>query len=179
MKKYDGMTFRKEGDTTYCSFNLEEALNQDNPRNIFLNGQLYIEAECDRIIDTFFQTSDGCKNACLTNFLKSKYCRFDTKIAWLTMLKKLDSEKGVVDVVDKKIIAALNSIACVRNSFHHYLIYEDALRNVKKATSKLHTKKLSDIEDIDELINCFKKEVTFVYSEIRKLLKKEIERAKN
>ena len=50
IKNYDGITEKKDGSITSCSFNIHEALKNENPRNIFLNGQLYVEMICDSIL---------------------------------------------------------------------------------------------------------------------------------
>jgi len=57
--------------------NIYDALKDKNPRNVFLNGQLYIEDRLDRLISGYF----GCDNIKLSgenvDCLCSTNCKFN------------------------------------------------------------------------------------------------------
>src|SRR3989344_6693526 len=66
--------------------NVYEALEDKNPRNVFLNGQLYVEDRVDKIISGYFGHDNSIRHSSILKFLKSEYCDFLSKIKFLSML---------------------------------------------------------------------------------------------
>jgi hypothetical protein len=131
--KYDGLTIQEDEESRTVYFNIDEALSQKNPRNTFLNGQLFIEMVCDRIITKYFckgiTGSDNRRRTVFSDFLKSRDVNFFMKI---NLLKKLEiyKEGKLGKLIDKKIITSLKSIGAVRNAFQHNLQHGDALNSL-------------------------------------------------
>ena len=113
--------------------NIYDALKDKNPRNVFLNGQLYIEDRLDRLISGYFGCDNNIRQSSILNFLKSRYCDFDSKIEWLFMLIGRDevNSKGerkiTMFVENKDIKSSLRAIGAVRNAFQHNLDQWEAL----------------------------------------------------
>ena len=154
--------------------NVYEALEDKNPRNVFLNGQLYVEDRVDTIISFYFGYDNSIRHSSILKFLKSRYCDFISKIEFLSMLINTykSDDKGKNDVVpfveNKKIISSLKTIGDVRNAFQHNLIFEGAFVNAIKEgkTFKLTNKKLKSCKNIQELVDIFKEEVILLVKEL-------------
>jgi len=161
--------------------NIYEALEEKNPRNVFLNGQLYIEDRVDTIISMYFGHDNSIRHSSILDFLKSENCDFISKIKWLSMLIrenkiKLDGKREVIKFVENgKIISSLRTIGEVRNAFQHNLIFEEAFRNAIKdgRTFKLIDKKLDTCQDINELVKMFKEEAILLVGELDKIMLKD------
>ncbi|PIN89018.1 hypothetical protein COU60_05075 [Candidatus Pacearchaeota archaeon CG10_big_fil_rev_8_21_14_0_10_34_76] len=173
-KGYDGVTKVQTPDGEIITFlNIYEALEQDNPRNIFLNGQLYVENRLDTIISMYFGYDNNIRHASILNFLKSRYCDFFSKIKLLSMLiNKYDGKIEVLLIENKDVISSLQTIGEIRNSFQHNLIFEEAIKNSIKdgRTFKLTGKKLDTCENLNGLIEAFKKEVIRLTEELDKII---------
>lgn len=173
-KGYDGVTKVKTPDGEIITFlNIYEALEQDNPRNIFLNGQLYVENRLDTIISMYFGYDNNIRHASILNFLKSRYCDFFSKIKLLSMLiNKYDGKNEVPLIENKDVISSLQTIGEIRNSFQHNLIFEEAIKNSIKdgRTFKLTGRKLDTCGNLNGLIEAFKKEVIKLTEELDKII---------
>src|SRR3989344_2212400 len=139
-KSFDGVTRVQTPNGTQITFlNVYEAIEQENPRNVFLNGQLYVEDRLDTIISMYFGYDNSLRHSSILKFLKSRHCDFFSKTQFLFMLintYKIDREgkQEIVNFIENgKIISSLQTIGAVRNSFQHNLVYEDAFRNAIKA----------------------------------------------
>ena len=162
-------------------FNVYEALEEKNPRNVFLNGQLYIEDRVDMIISGYFGHDNNIRQDSILKFLKSEDCDFFAKIKFLSMLintYKLDNEgkkEAVSFVENRKIISSLRTIGEVRNSFQHNLVFEEAFINAVKdgRTFKLIDKRLDTCSNIRNLVDMFKEEAILLVSELDKIILKE------
>ncbi len=160
------------------SFNVYEALEEKNPRNVFLNGQLYVEDRVDFILSWYFGYDNSVRLNSIIQFLKSEYCSFISKIKFLSMLVHTDkiNEEGKREVVqfisNKKIISSLITIGEVRNSFQHNLVLQEAFNNAIKGGKKfsLTGKKLDLSNDLNGLVNMFKEEVILLVKELDNLM---------
>lgn len=161
--------------------NVYEALEDKNPRNTFLNGQLYVEDRIDTIISGYFGHDNSIRHSSILKFLKSEYCDFLSKIKLLSMLINIykDNHEGKKEEVpfieDKNIIASLRTIGEVRNSFQHNLVFEEAFVNAIKdgKTFKLTNKRLDTCKSIQDLVNMFKEETILLVGELDKIILKE------
>ena len=161
--------------------NIYEALEEKNPRNVFLNGQLYIEDRVDMIISGYFGHDNSIRHSSILKFLKSEHCDFFSKIKFLSMLinaykKNNKGKKEVVPFIDnKKIISSLRTIGEVRNSFQHNLVFEEAFINAIKngKTFKLTNKRLDTCKSIQDLVDMFKEEAILLVDELDKIILKE------
>ncbi|MBI2044137.1 hypothetical protein HYT24_02115 [Candidatus Pacearchaeota archaeon] len=155
-------------------FNVYEALEDKNPRNVFLNGQLYVEDRVDAILSWYFGYDNSVRHSSIIKFLKSEYCSFISKIRFLSMLIHTDkpNNKGNREVIpfinNKKIISGLITIGEVRNSFQHNLVLQEAFNNVIKDGRKfsLIDKRLDSCKDLNDLVGIFKEEVILLVKEI-------------
>ncbi len=182
IENIDGITriFTNKG-INITFLNVYEALEDKNPRNVFLNGQLYIEDRVDTIISGYFGHDNSIRHSSILRFLKSEYCDFLSKIKLLSMLintykDNLEGKKEEVSFIeDKKIISSLRTIGEVRNSFQHNLIFEEAFVNAIKdgRTFKLTNKRLDTCKSIQDLVNIFKEEVILLVGELDKIILKE------
>jgi hypothetical protein len=161
--------------------NIYEALENENPRNVFLNGQLYIEDRVDIIISGYFGYDNSIRHSSISKFLKSKHCDFFSKIRFLSMLinKYQEDNEGKKEempfIENKKIISSLETIGAIRNSFQHYLFFEEAFINAINdgKTFKLINKKLNICKNIQELVSVFKEEAILLVNELDKIILKE------
>jgi len=161
--------------------NIYEALEEKNPRNVFLNGQLYIEDRLDTILSMYFGYDNSIRHSSILKFLKSENCDFISKIKFLSMLinKYKEDDKGekeeVLFIENKKIIPSLRTIGEVRNSFQHNLVFEEAFINAIKdgRTFKLTNKRLDTSKSIQGLVDIFKKEAILLVDELDKIVLKE------
>ncbi len=174
IKKYDGLTIKKTGKYMFIGFNIDEALKQKNPRNVFLNGHLYIEFFCDAIIKYYFDIDNKIKDKVFSDFLESGNCSFSLKIWFMDKLMKYDENNLLSPerLIDKKIINSLHAISEVRNSFQHNLNLDMAFEKLVKKSDRKFTfirKKLSQYKELDKLIEDFKKEVKELYNELEKI----------
>ena len=76
--------------------NIYEALEEKNPRNVFLNGQLYIEDRVDTIISMYFGHDNSIRHSSILDFLKSENCDFISKIKFcgLFIFRKAQFKNG-------------------------------------------------------------------------------------
>ena len=161
--------------------NVYEALEDKNPRNVFLNGQLYVEDRVDKIISGYFGHDNSIRYSSILKFLKSEYCDFLSKIKFLSMLintykENPEGKKEEVSFIeDKNIVASLRTIGEIRNSFQHNLIFEEAFANSIKdgRTFKLVNKRLDSCKSIQDLVNIFKEETILLIAELDKIILKE------
>lgn len=161
--------------------NIYEALEEKNPRNVFLNGQLYIEDRVDVILSGYFGYDNSIRYSSILKFLKSEHCDFFSKIKFLSMLVntyKEDNQGGKEEVPfieNKEIISSLRTIGEVRNSFQHNLIFEEAFINAIKdgKTFKLTNKRLDTCKSIQDLVDIFKEEVILLVDKLDKITIKE------
>jgi hypothetical protein len=174
MKKYDGMTIINDSGIKTVFYDITEALNIKDPRNVFLNGQLFIELQCDGILTEYFckgETGyDNRRRSLFSNFLKSKEMSYYTKIKLLKELEILENNQ-MKKIIDKKIYTSLKAIGAVRNAFQHNLEYEEALKSLTgdKFVFLLENKKLSDYEDVEQLRYDFTVETSSLYSSLHDL----------
>src|SRR3989344_4773638 len=179
IESYDGVTkvlTNKGIEVTFL--NVYEALEQKNPRNVFLSGQLYIEDRLDTIISMYFGHDNSICHSSILKFLKSRHCDFFSKIKFLSMLINTykPNQKGkpeeVYFVENKKIISSLQTIGEVRNSFQHNLVYEKAFQNSIKDGSKFifMDKKLDTCDNLADLVKIFKEEVVLLTGELDKII---------
>ncbi|MBS3094349.1 hypothetical protein J4474_01655 [Candidatus Pacearchaeota archaeon] len=181
IKSYDGVTKIITNTGVEVTFlNIYEALEQENPRNVFLSGQLYIEDRLDTIISMYFGDDNNIRHSSILKFLKSRYCDFFSKIQFLSMLiekyKIVDGKQEIVNFIEnKKIISGLKTIGEVRNSFQHNLVYGEAFKNVIKGGHKFIfiDKKLDTCNDLKDLVKSFKEEVILLVGELDKVMIKE------
>ena len=182
IESYDGVTKVLTNKGIEITFlNIYEALEQKNPRNVFLSGQLYIEDRLDTVISMYFGYDNSIRHSSILQFLKSKYCDFFSKTRFLSMLintYKIDREgkQEIINFIENgKIISSLQTIGAVRNSFQHNLVYEDAFRNAIKDGSKfiLIDKKLDTCNSLDDLVKSFKEEIILLTAELDKIILKE------
>jgi len=157
-----------------------KALEEKNPRNVFLNGQLYIEDRVDVIISGYFGYDNSIRHSSILKFLKSEHCDFFSKIKFLSMLIKKyqdnnERKEEVPFIENKKIISSLRTIGEVRNSFQHNLVFEEAFINAIKDGKifKLTNKRLDTSKSIQDLVDIFKKEVILLVDELDKIILKE------
>jgi len=157
--------------------NIYEALKEKNPRNVFLNGQLYIEDRVDTIISGYFGHDNSICHSSILKFLKSKHCDFFSKINFLSMLiNKYEGGKEEIPFIEnKEVISSLRTIGEVRNSFQHNLVFEEAFINAIKdgKTFKLTNKRLDSSKSIQDLVNIFKEEVILLVDKLDKIIIKE------
>ena len=183
--KYDGITITSDGQFKFVSYDISEALNQDNPRNAFLNGQLFIEMQCDLLLVQYFckgnTGTDNRRRTLFSNFLKSRDVDYFTKIKLLKTLEFISS-KGVKKILDKKVYTSLKAVGAVRNAFHHNLEYEDALNFLtngdKFVFASRESKLLSSYTDVKTLKRDFVSEAYSLYSALHEL-SHEMENQKN
>ena len=185
-KSYDGITIkelRQENRLVKIThYNLLEALNQDNPRNVFLNGHLYIEDKCDELLLEYFcyygYTEEEpyflyLKRDVFNDFLRSRHFDYSNKVYLLKNLK-LDRDQNPDDVlVESKIITSLKAIGAVRNAFHHNLVYQDALDKFTKSDKFVfvsESKVLSKYSDTFSLKDDFILEVKGLYRALQGVL---------
>lgn len=175
--KYDGLTIRQNGQSKETIFNIAEAMDQDNPRNAFLNGQLFVEILCDSILVQYFcKGSTGADNRRRTlfwNFIKSRYVDFFAKIKLLRTLEIIN-KSGITKLLDTKTYTSLKAIGAVRNAFHHNLDYDDAL-NCLTAGDKFvfisnQGKKLSTYKDVETLKINFQTEAYLLHNALNDLV---------
>jgi hypothetical protein len=182
IEEYDGIKKikTKEG-FDILSFNIYDALEQKNPRNVFLNGQLYVENSLDIIISMYFGYDNSIRHSSILEFLKSRNCDFFSKIQLLSMLINTykPNPTGKHEVVhfieDKKIISSLQTIGEVRNAFQHNLVFDEAFKNAIKdgKTFKLINKRLDTCNNVDDLVKMFKEEVVLLNDKLHNIILKE------
>ena len=107
IKSYDGVTKIITNTGVEVTFlNIYEALEQENPRNVFLSGQLYIEDRLDTIISMYFGDDNNIRHSSILKFLKSRYCDFFSKIQFLSMLiekyKIVDGKQEIVNFIENE-----------------------------------------------------------------------------
>ena len=183
--KYDGITITQDNRFTTISYDISEALNQKNPRNVFLNGQLFIEMQCDLILVQYFCKGntgiDNRRRTLFSNFIKSRDVNFYAKIKLLKTLE-LISKAGISKLLDVQTYTSLKSIGAVRNAFHHNLEYGDALNCLTSGDKFMFVskdgRKLSVYEDVETLRTDFISETNSLYSALHELAHK-IEDQKN
>ena len=166
--EYDGITegLTDEGDKITI-YDLKKALDQESPRSVFLNGQLYIEKECDMIIGIYFAQNNPIKMGVLGGFLTSRYCDFFDKIF---ILKNLVTNSFEPIIKDSKIISSLQAIGEVRNSFQHNIEYVEAMDQVRKGGKfSFVDKNLKGYSTVENLLEDFKTEVIEVYHKLNDL----------
>jgi len=182
IESYDGVTKIITNTGVEVTFlNIYEALEQKNPRNIFLSGQLYIEDRLDTIISMYFGYDNNIRHSSILKFLKSRYCDFFSKIQLLSMLIStykinIEGKQEAVDFIENgKIISSLQTIGAIRNSFQHNLVYEEAFQNAIKDGSKFIfiDKKLDTCNSLNDLVKNFKEEVILLIGELDKIMLKE------
>lgn len=174
--KYDGITIISDGQFKAVSYDISEALNQNNPRNAFLNGQLFIEMQCDLLLVQYFckgnSGADNRKRTLFSNFLKSRDIDYYAKIKLLKTLEYI-SNKGIKKILEKNIYISLKAVGAVRNAFHHNLEYEDALNCLtngdKFVFASRETKPLSSYMNVEALKNDFISEAYSLYSALHEL----------
>ena len=186
-KEYDGITevYRSDG-IKITSFNIHDALDQKNPRNVFLNGQLYLEDSVDMIISWYFGYDNNIRHASIINFLKSGHCDFFTKVEFLSMLinkyRQVPNSLHQTDhfISDRRIIASLRIIGQVRNAFQHNLVADKAFIEASKegAKFKLTDKRLDTCKNVDELVNLFKEEAFLLYDKLHEMILTEMPHSK-
>ncbi|MBI2106742.1 hypothetical protein HYT57_02050 [Candidatus Woesearchaeota archaeon] len=170
---YDGVRDTRIGNARSISYDIEEALDQDNPRNVFLNGQLYTEMSCDLIITLYFSKDDSLKSSILDDFLTSKSIDFFGKINLMRMLlKKTEVENRYEILIPLEIIQTLHAVAEIRNAFHHHLVYTEAMKQVQMGGkfSVGVKKQLKSYHKIEDLTNDFKVVVKILNEELNNVI---------
>ena len=57
-KDYDGVVANyEESGFVWMNFDISKALEDKNPRNVFINGQLFVEMQCDDLLLSYFCSS--------------------------------------------------------------------------------------------------------------------------
>lgn len=169
--KYDWLTISKDERFTTISYNISEALNQENPRNIFLNWHLFIELECDSLLIQYYcNNMTNRKRTIFWNFLKSKYIDYSGKIQFLR-LAELNRDGKITSVISKELYTSLKAVGAIRNAFHHNLDYGDALSFLTDGDKFILIKKpkhktLASYKDMHELVDDFKSEVITLYEKL-------------
>ncbi len=175
-EEYDGIRAYYASDgVKHTHYDINEALNQSNPRQLFTLGQLYVEMVCNDIISIYFTIDDPIRQGVLISFLISGDLDFSIKIKLLHALTYPDSKSKNLSnsVVDKKVITSLKAIAEVRNAFQHRLEFELAIAKVQRGSRfSFLQRKLSEYKDIETLMGDFKTEVKKVYSELNEITMK-------
>jgi hypothetical protein len=169
-KKYDGLTegFLTNGRERIVIYDIKKALEEKNPRSVFLNGQLYIENECDSLIEIYFTPNNPIKSGVIGSFLTSRYCDFFAKIFILKSLITLSLEPVIKDL---RIFSSLQAVAEIRNAFQHNIEYEKALEQVRRGGRfAFINKSLKDYLTVDDLLKDFKIEVIELYENIKKIV---------
>ena len=159
-------------------FNVYEALEEKNPRNVFLNGQLYVEDRVDMILSGYFGYDNSVRHNSIVKFLKSEYCNFISKIKFLSMLVHTDKPKDdrnrevIPFVNNRKVISSLITIGEVRNSFQHNLDFQEAFSNAIRDGRKfsLIEKRLDSCSDLSGLVEMFKEEVILLVKELDSIM---------
>lgn len=162
--KYDWQTIFKDDRFTTISYDISEALNQENPRNVILNWHLFIEIELDLLlIQYYWDKMTNRKRTLFWNFLKSKHIGYFEKIAFLRMTEIL-IDNQVTSLISSEVYSSLKAIGAVRNAFHHNLNHEDALFSLSTGDKFMFIKNpqyktLAAYKDVTALINDFKIEI--------------------
>jgi hypothetical protein len=185
MENHDGIKFTKTKRLHVLKLNLDEALNQGNPRNIILNGHLFIESKCDSILLEYFlpqdeMSSNDLRRHNFQQFLKFIEMNYFTKIK---LLKKslvfIDTNKEpniVGPLIKKEVYISLKAIGAIRNAFHHNLTYHDVFECFKDGGDKFifvnnKGKALNKYDTIEDLVKDFVIETKVVYSKLEELRK--------
>lgn len=174
-EEYDGLLVTTKGSRRSIRYNIEKALKQDNPRNVFLNGQLFIEMSCDSLIKVYFTNNDPLRMGILSEFLKSRHFDYFMKIKLIKILKYEDSSPSFKPqtIASNQLIKSLISIGEIRNVFQHNLDIHEAMKSVRKISGSKFSfldKKLKNYHQVDDLVNDFKKEVITVNKKIVELI---------
>nr|MBA4405541.1 hypothetical protein [Nanoarchaeum sp.] len=167
--KYDGLTIKGYNGSTIISFNISEAFDKTNLRSDFLKGQLYVELLCDNLISTYLKIPSGIELGVFHDFLASRHCPFEAKIAIINLMK---DPKTNEPLVERKLIASLKLIGEIRNAFQHNIQYKKAINsladsrkfqfanNEHKITKYLES---GEIEGTKKLRDDYETEATNVY----------------
>jgi len=122
IESYDGVTKVLTNKGIEITFlNIYEALEQKNPRNVFLSGQLYIEDRLDTVISMYFGYDNSIRHSSILQFLKSKYCDFFSKTRFLSMLintYKIDREgkQEIINFIENGKIIAIDTADKIKHS---------------------------------------------------------------
>jgi len=163
-EKYDGVSIKKsgeEGGEIHARFDITEALDQENPRNVFLNGQLHLELTCDDVISAYIADRDPVRMGVMNRFLTSRDITFFGKIELMKRFVIKDEKGNQIKMIRPNVIKSLKSIGEVRNAFQHNLVLDIAIRKLKQTESKFHLTgiKLKECLDLNAFLDGFKREV--------------------
>ncbi len=155
-----------ENNIEYTKISLRKALEEDNPRIVFLLGQLYLEMYIDKIIVLVFSSNFNITNV-LNQTLDSENFTYKMKI---NLLKDIFKEiikncsdnshlKSFLLKHRKSILNDMEIIGNIRNAFQHNLYYSKAISKLNNNTGKFFNlkTKLKDYRTLPPLLMDFKK----------------------
>jgi len=174
-EEHEGIKVQKKKGTTLIitEFNFfNEFDKEQDPRKIFIMGQLHLEILCDWILLFYFKIGNKLREGIFSDFLKSEDISFMTKINLLNKLTFSKEDNKSERLIDKKAIKGLRAVAQIRNGFQHNLSYEEALNHATKegANFGMIGVKLSECKDLDLLVINFKEECKQIYFDLSNII---------
>lgn len=173
-ENHDGVMVEKNADGGVLVItNIYDALKEDNPRNLFLNGQLHIENLCDILLSWYFckgtTGEDNLRRTVFLDFLKSRDVDFFAKINLLRKVEVFEDGK-MKRPFDGKVYVSLKAVGAVRNAFQHNLIYGEALKHITDGDVFVFVNekktKLTAFKSVDNLKKAFASEAVQLHDEL-------------